>query len=84
MARKKWTIAPLVLATAVRDLSQVLVMSAPGVSSVDGAVLGWLIRSGDETVLVDTGFGSMETEDQKGQFSRTPEQTMEAQLKGST
>jgi N-acyl homoserine lactone hydrolase len=79
MAGKKWTIAPLVLATALRNLSQVLLMSPPG-ASVDGAVLAWLIRSKDDVVLVDTGFGSMETEDQKGNFSRTPEQTLEAQL----
>ena len=79
MARKKWTIAPLVLATAVRNISQVLLMSAPG-ASVDGAVLGWLIRSGDEAVLVDTGFGAMSTEELKGNFSRAPEQSIEAQL----
>jgi N-acyl homoserine lactone hydrolase len=80
MARKKWTIAPLVLATAVRNISQVLLMSPPG-ASVDGAVLAWLIRSDDDTVLVDTGFGSMEEEDLKGDFVRTPEQSLEAQLK---
>jgi N-acyl homoserine lactone hydrolase len=79
MAGKKWTIAPLVLATAVRNISQVLLMSPPG-GSVDGAVLAWLVRSGDETVLVDTGFGSMEKEDLKGDFTRAPEQTLEAQL----
>lgn len=78
MARKKWTIAPLVLATAVRNISQVLLMSAPGAS--DGAVLGWLIRSGDEAVLVDAGFGAMSTEDLKGNFNRRPEQSIEAQL----
>jgi N-acyl homoserine lactone hydrolase len=79
MTRQKWTIAPLVLATAVRNISQVLLMSPPG-GSVDGAVLAWLLRSGDETVLVDTGFGSMEKEDLKGDFKRSPEQTIEAQL----
>ncbi len=79
MAGKKWTIAPLVLATAVRNLSQVLLMSPPG-DSVDGAVLAWLLRSGDEVVLVDTGFGSMEKEDLKGDFKRAPEHTLEAQL----
>lgn len=80
MAHKTWTIAPLVLATAVRNISQILIMAPPGVN-MDGAVLAWLVRSGNEAVLVDTGFGSMETEDQKGQFSRAPEQTLEAQLK---
>ena len=80
MAGKKWTIAPLVLATAVRNISQVLLMSPPG-GNVDGAVLAWLVRSGDETVLVDTGFGSMEKEDLKGDFARAPEHTIEAQLK---
>jgi glyoxylase-like metal-dependent hydrolase (beta-lactamase superfamily II) len=80
MACKKWTIAPLVLATAVRNISQVLLMSPPG-ASVDGAVLAWLIRSDDDTVLVDTGFGSMEKEDLKGDFVRTPEQSLEAQLR---
>jgi N-acyl homoserine lactone hydrolase len=80
MAGKKWTIAPLALATAVRNISQVLLMSPPG-GNVDGAVLAWLVRSGDQTVLVDTGFGSMEKEDLKGDFMRAPEQTIEAQLK---
>ncbi len=80
MAHKKWTIAPLLLATAVRNISQIIIMSPPG-GNMDGAVIGWLVRSENETVLVDTGFGSMETEDQKGQFSRTPGQTLEAQLK---
>jgi glyoxylase-like metal-dependent hydrolase (beta-lactamase superfamily II) len=79
MTRKNWTVAPLVLATAVRNISQVLLMSPPG-KSVDGVVLGWLIRSGDEVVLVDTGFGSMEKEDLKGDFRRAPEHTLEAQL----
>jgi N-acyl homoserine lactone hydrolase len=80
MAGKKWTIAPLVLATAVRNISQMLLMARQG-ASVDTAVLGWLIRSGEQAVLVDTGFGSMEKEDLKGEFKRTPEQTVEAQLK---
>ncbi len=80
MTRKKWTIAPLVLATAIRNISQVLLMSPPG-GSVDGVVLAWLLRSGDEAVLVDTGFGSMEEEDLKGDFKRIPEHTLEAQLK---
>jgi N-acyl homoserine lactone hydrolase len=80
MTSKKWTIAPLVLATAVRNISQVLLMSPPG-GSIDGAVLAWLLRSGDDVVLVDTGFGSMEKEDLKGDFKRSPEQTIEAQLR---
>ncbi|MBN1628126.1 MAG: N-acyl homoserine lactonase family protein [Thermoleophilia bacterium] len=80
MARKKWTIAPLVLATAVRNISQALLMSPPG-ANMDTAVLGWLIRSDDDTVLVDTGFGSMDKEDLKGSFVRTPEHSLEAQLK---
>jgi N-acyl homoserine lactone hydrolase len=80
MTRKKWTIAPLVLATAVRNISQVLLMLPPG-GTVDGAVLAWLLRSGDEAVLVDTGFGSMEKEDLKGDFKRIPEHTLQAQLK---
>ncbi|NLE09920.1 MAG: N-acyl homoserine lactonase family protein [Actinobacteria bacterium] len=79
MTHRKWTIAPLVLATAVRDLSQVLLMGPMG-RKVDGAVLAWLLRSGDETVLVDTGFGAVDTPDLKNSFSRTPEQTLEAQL----
>ncbi len=79
MARTKWTITPLVLATAVRDLSQVLLMAPTG-QDVPGAVLAWLLRSEDETVLVDTGFGAMDTPDLESNFSRTPEQTLEAQL----
>jgi N-acyl homoserine lactone hydrolase len=79
MANKPWTIAPLVLATAVRDLSQVLLMAPIG-TGVDGAVLAWLLRSGDEKILVDTGFGAMDTPDLKNNFSRTTEQSIESQL----
>jgi glyoxylase-like metal-dependent hydrolase (beta-lactamase superfamily II) len=81
MAYKKWTIAPLLLATAVRDLSQVLLMGPMGLG-VDGAVLAWLLRSGSDTILVDTGFGAMDTPDLKNNFDRTPEQTIQAQLAG--
>ena len=80
MPRTNWTIAPLVLATAVRSISQVLLMSPLG-ADMDTAVLGWLLRNGDETVVVDTGFGELRTEDLKGNFNRTPEQTLEAQLR---
>ena len=79
MAHKNWTIAPLVLATAVRNISQTLLLSPPG-ASMDTAVLAWLLRSGDQTILVDTGFGAMDKEDLKSQFKRTPEHTLEAQL----
>lgn len=79
MAGRLWTIAPLVLATAVRDLSQVLLMAPMG-NGVDGAVLAWLLQSGDEKILVDTGFGAMDTPDLKNNFSRTPEQTLESQF----
>ncbi|HUJ69648.1 MAG TPA: MBL fold metallo-hydrolase, partial [Syntrophorhabdales bacterium] len=79
MAGRQWTIAPLVLATAVRDLSQVLLMAPMG-TGVDGAVLAWLLLSGDEKILVDTGFGAMDTPDLKNNFSRTSEQSLESQL----
>lgn len=49
-------------------------------TGVDGAVLAWLLESGDEKILVDTGFGAMDTLDLKNNFSRTPEQSMESQL----
>jgi N-acyl homoserine lactone hydrolase len=79
MTGKQWTIAPLILATAIRDLSQVLLMAPIGVG-VPGAVLAWLLQSGDEKILVDTGFGAMDTPDLKDNFGRTPEQSIEAQL----
>jgi N-acyl homoserine lactone hydrolase len=79
MPGKQWTIAPLVLATAVRDLSQVILMAPIG-TGVPGAVLAWLLQSGDEKILVDTGFGAMDTPDLKDNFGRTPEQSIEAQL----
>ena len=79
MTGRQWTIAPLVLATAVRDLSQVLLMAPMG-TDVDGAVLAWLLMSGDEKILVDTGFGAMDTPDLMHNFSRTPEQSLGAQL----
>jgi len=79
VAGRQWTIAPLVLATAVRDLSQVLLMAPMG-KDVDGVVLAWLLQSADEKILVDTGFGAMDTPDLKNNFGRTPEQSLESQL----
>lgn len=79
MTAGEWTIAPLVLATAVRDSSQVILMGPIG-TGVEGAVLGWLLKSGEKKILVDTGFGAMDTPDLQHNFSRTPDQTIEAQL----
>jgi N-acyl homoserine lactone hydrolase len=78
MAGRKWTIAPLVLATAVTDLSQVVLMAPVG-TGVDGAVLAWLLRSGDEMILVDAGLGPTKP-DERIVFNRTPDQSIEAQL----
>jgi N-acyl homoserine lactone hydrolase len=81
MANTKWTIAPLVLATAVRDKSQSLLFRDYGVK-VKGAVLAWLLRNGTDKILVDTGVcGPIKTPHFASRFDQTPEQTLEAQLR---
>jgi N-acyl homoserine lactone hydrolase len=79
MASKEWTIAPLLLATAATDLSQVVLLSPVG-NKVDGAVIAWLLTSGDDKILVDTGFILPEIPDERIMFTQTPDQTLKAQL----
>ena len=75
-----WTIAPLIVATAVRDKSQSLLHRDFGVKT-EGAVLAWLLMGGGEKILVDTGAcGKVATAEFYERYSQTPEQTLEAQL----
>ena len=76
----EWTIAPLILATAVRDKSQTLLYRDIGVKQ-EGAVLAWLLISSKEKILVDTGAsGVLNTPEFYGRYTQTSEQTLEAQL----
>jgi N-acyl homoserine lactone hydrolase len=79
MAARQWTIAPLVLATAVRDRSQVILLGPMG-TKVEGVILAWLLMSENEKILVDSGLGGLDTPDLRNNFSQTPEQLIEAQL----
>jgi N-acyl homoserine lactone hydrolase len=80
MTPHQWTIAPLILATAVRDKSQSLLHRDFGVK-MEGAVLAWLLMSGSEKILVDTGAcGRVATAEFYKRYSQTAEQTLEAQL----
>ncbi len=80
MTSHQWTIAPLIVATAVRDKSQSLLHRDFGVK-MEGAVLAWLLMSGSEKILVDTGAcGRVATAEFYKRYSQTPEQTLEAQL----
>ena len=80
MARDKWTISPLLLATAEVDRSQGLLYRDMGVK-IESGVLAFLLNNGEEKVLVDSGVcGVTETSQFLRYFSRTPEQTLEAQL----
>ncbi len=80
MTPQQWTIAPLILATAIRDKSQSLLHREFGVK-MEGAVLAWLLVSGSEKILVDTGAcGRVATAEFYKRYSQTPEQTLEAQL----
>ena len=59
MTPNKWTIAPLVLGTAVRDKSQSLLFRDIGIK-LESPILAWLLISGDKKVLVDAGaFGPL-------------------------
>lgn len=76
----KWTIIPLLLATAVVDKSQGLLYKDFGVRK-ESAILGWLLMRGKERILVDTGAcGFSKTPEFNRYFSQTPDQSLEAQL----
>jgi N-acyl homoserine lactone hydrolase len=78
MTSFNWTIAPLCLAMGNVDRSMTLIFRDPGIKQ-DGPVLAWLLRGGNETILVDTGpSGPARPIDPV--FSQTPDQTLEAQL----
>ena len=82
MRNDQWTIAPLALAVGVVERSLTVFHRDHGVKK-EGPVVAWLLTNGSRKILVDTGmFGPSDTTDQIGVFSRTPEQRMEAQLKG--
>lgn len=76
---RHWTIAPLLLATAVRDRSQTILLGDIG-HTVEGAVLAWLLMSGGEKILVDTGLGLLNTPDARNLFDRGSDLKMETQL----
>ncbi len=79
MKQKEWTIAPLHVGSLTCDRSQILLMGPMG-TSVEGAIMAWLLMNGDERILVDTGFGSLDTPDTRDRYRRTAEQTIDAQL----
>jgi N-acyl homoserine lactone hydrolase len=78
MTSTNWTIAPLCLAIGNVDRSMTLIFKDPGIKQ-EGPVLAWLLRGGNETILVDTGPASP-ARPIDPVFSQTPDQTLEAQL----
>ncbi len=78
MARKTWKIAPLALAIAQRDKSQVVLLAPIGEPS-PGAVIAWLLMSGNEKLVVDTGLPEL-TPSLQREFEQTTEMTIPAQL----
>ena len=82
MAHDKWTISPLLLAAAEVDRSQGLLYRDIGVK-IESGVLAFLLNNGENKVLVDSGVcGVTETSQFQRYFTRTSEQTLEAQLAG--
>jgi glyoxylase-like metal-dependent hydrolase (beta-lactamase superfamily II) len=80
MIPQQWTIAPLIVGTVVRDKSQSLLHRDFGVK-LESGILAWLLRSGNERILVDTGAcGRVATAEFYKRYSQTPEQTLETQL----
>jgi len=80
MTPNKWTIAPLVLGTAVRDTSQSLLFRDIGIK-LESPILAWLLISGDKKVLVDAGaFGPLERSEISSRYNQIPEQTIKHQL----
>lgn len=80
MTHDKWTISPLLLATAKVDRSQGLLYRDIGVK-IESGVLAFLLNNGKDKVLVDSGVcGVTETSQFLRYFGRTPEQTLESQL----
>lgn len=79
MADRQWTIAPLILARATRDKSQVILLGDVGIK-VEGAVIAWLLMSGSEKILVDTGLGLLDTPDACNLFDHGADLTVQSQL----
>lgn len=79
MTRKLWKIAPLVLGMAVMDKSRVSLLGPLGVN-VEEAILAWLLISGKDKILVDTGLGMLKDSDIPKFFRQPPEQTLAHQL----
>jgi N-acyl homoserine lactone hydrolase len=80
MTHDKWTISPLLLATAGVDRSQGLLYRDVGVK-IESGVFAFLLNNGESKVLVDSGAcGITEAPQFSRYFERTPEQTLEAQL----
>ena len=80
MTSYQWTIAPLILGTAIRDKSQALLFRDIGIK-FEGPILAWLLMSGDKKILIDTGaFGPLERLEVSSRYDQTPEQTMKYQL----
>ncbi len=79
MIPDQWTIAPLILGTALRDRSQWILLGTIGVT-YESAILGWLLLNGNEKILVDTGLGALDTPGVKGLFNRTDQQSIDRQL----
>jgi N-acyl homoserine lactone hydrolase len=78
--RFNWTISPLLLATSVVDRSQGLLCRDPG-TKVENGIFAFLLRNGKEKILVDTGVCGAEMSPRFAPyFTRTPDQTLEAQL----
>lgn len=78
MAIFQWTITPLIFATGIVDRSMTLLYRDHGIKQ-EGPVLGWLLKSNNMLILVDTGpAGPNQAMDEI--FRQTPEQTVESQL----
>jgi len=76
-----WTIAPLVLGTAVRDKSQSLLHRDYGIK-LKGAILAWLLMKDGDKILVDTGcFGPIERPEVSARYDQDTDQRMELQLR---
>jgi len=75
-----WTIAPLALGKGVRDRSLFTYLKDPGVK-IEAGVLAWLVMSGKEKIIVDTGgLPLSKIPEFFKPFFQTAEQTLEAQL----
>ncbi len=78
MATKIWEAYAMRYATLPRTRNQVFIANDPHDSPIDMDYFVWFLRSGDETILVDTGFGADAARERQRNLLRCPIDSLSA------